>query len=127
MLRALAETVVEGVATSIPADVAILEHPGLRGGDPLDRLGRTAPRPLGDREPVVPTPDGGTQNGAGRDGAGELREVTVEVDGRRYEVKVKLPEAPCPRAGQHQGSDGGGRRSQERGLAPSWCRCKERS
>ena len=46
-IRALEEMVVEGVATTIPADLAILRHRGLPGGHPLDQVGGGAPRPVG--------------------------------------------------------------------------------
>ena len=45
MLRAIGETVIEGVATTLPADVAILSHPDFVSADPLDQLGRADPRP----------------------------------------------------------------------------------
>ncbi len=86
MLRALGETRIEGVATTIPADVAILSHPDFVAGqhstrwveERLDLSGVTRPDPTpappGDDEPRV------------------LREVTAEVDGRRYEVKLWVPD-----------------------------------
>jgi acetyl-CoA/propionyl-CoA carboxylase biotin carboxyl carrier protein len=85
MLRALEETVIEGVATTIPADVAILSHADFAAGlhstkwveDRLDLSGLVV-------EPVV--------HGAETD-AKVLRSVTTEVGGRRYEVKVWLPES----------------------------------
>ena len=43
MLRALEETVIEGVATTLPADVAILSHPDFADGGALDQLGRARP------------------------------------------------------------------------------------
>ena len=39
MLRAIEETVIKGVATTLPADVAILSHPDFVAGHPLDQLG----------------------------------------------------------------------------------------
>ena len=91
MLRALEETVVEGVATTIPADVAILEHPDFAEAkhstkwveDTLDLSGL-----------VVDT--GGLEAGrmaAAADGEERvLREVTAEVDGRRYQLKLWVPD-----------------------------------
>ena len=85
MLRALEETVIEGVATTIPADVAILSHADFAAGlhstkwveDRLDLSGLVV-------EPVVH---------GGETDAKVLRSVTTEVGGRRYEVKVWLPES----------------------------------
>ncbi len=98
MLRALGETTIEGIATTIPAEVAILEHEDFATGQHstnwveqrLDLSGVTGsadPEPAtaaeGEAEPTV------------------LREVTTEVDGRRYRVKLWLPEsaAAAPAAG----------------------------
>jgi len=88
MLRAIAETVLEGVATTLPADVAILEHPDFVAGEhstnwveqTLDLSGVVAaatvpPAPADDGEaPPVP------------------RDVTAEVDGRRYQVRLWVPD-----------------------------------
>ena len=46
-IRALEEMVVEGVATTIPADLAILRHPDFVAVDALDEVGRGEPRPVG--------------------------------------------------------------------------------
>ena len=86
MLRALEETRIEGVATTIPADVAILSHPDFVAvahstkwvEDTLDLSGLVA-------GPVLAEPE------AGDDGK-VLRDVTAEVDGRRYEVKLWVPD-----------------------------------
>ena len=84
MIRALGETIVEGVATTIAADLAILEHPDFIAvehstnwvEERLDLSGIAAP-------PAAP-PDAG-------DDARVQRDVDVEVDGRRYAVKVWVP------------------------------------
>jgi len=83
MLRALDETRVEGVATTLPADVAILSHPDFIAGthstkwveERLD-LGALGAQPQA--------------QGENRDGR-VRRAVTAEVDGRRFEVEVWLP------------------------------------
>jgi acetyl-CoA/propionyl-CoA carboxylase, biotin carboxylase, biotin carboxyl carrier protein len=83
MLRALDETRVEGVATTIPADVAILSHPDFIAGlhstkwveERLDLGALTS----------APASVDGEEDGRVR------RAVTAEVDGRRYEVDVWLP------------------------------------
>jgi len=85
MLRALEETKIEGVATTIPADVAILSHPDFVEAkhstrwveDTLDLSGVSA-APLG-VEPELSEPEK------------VLREVTAEVDGRLYQVKLWVP------------------------------------
>ncbi len=87
MLRALAETEVTGVATTIPAHLAILNHPDFIDArhstnwveQRLDLSG-VAPVPMG--------PEDGADDGEGR----VLREVTAEVDGRRYSVKLWVPD-----------------------------------
>jgi len=76
MLRAIEETVVSGVATTLPADVAILSHPDFAAAthstnwveQTLDLSSVTAE--------VGPEPD----------------PVTAEVDGRRYQVKLWVPD-----------------------------------
>ncbi len=88
MLRALDETHIEGVATTIPADVAILSHPDFIAAQHSTRWveerldlsgigGASAPAPQSSdpADPLV------------------LREVTAEVDGRRYQVKLWVPDS----------------------------------
>jgi acetyl-CoA/propionyl-CoA carboxylase, biotin carboxylase, biotin carboxyl carrier protein len=114
MLRALRETEIEGIATTIPADIAILEHPDFINvqhstkwvEDTLDLSGIAAP--------AAPEP---------AEGDGEeprvQRDVDVEVDGRRYQVRLWVPDVapqvvtgsaggrtsarPRPGAGSHHG------------------------
>jgi acetyl-CoA/propionyl-CoA carboxylase biotin carboxyl carrier protein len=88
MLRALAETEVAGVATTIPADVAILSHPDFIAATHStvwvqNRLDLSS----------LESPTAASAEATGDDGS-ELREVTVEVDGRRFEVKLKVPAGP---------------------------------
>ena len=93
MLRALDETVVEGVATTIPALDAILSHRRLRR--------RHATRPASSRSgstsserraaPAAPAASTAPRRACSR-------EVDAEVDGRRYPVKLWLPDA-APAAG----------------------------
>ncbi len=84
LLRAIEETQIEGVATTLPADVAILEHPDFVEGihstkwveEVLDLSGLKAEPTAGgtDEEPLV------------------RRSVTAEVNGRRVNVQLWLPE-----------------------------------
>jgi acetyl-CoA/propionyl-CoA carboxylase, biotin carboxylase, biotin carboxyl carrier protein len=87
MLRAIDETQITGVATTLPAHVAILSHADFAGAthstkwveDVLDLSGLTVtpdpgPAPADDEAPIVE------------------RDVTAEVNGRRYSVKMWLPD-----------------------------------
>jgi acetyl-CoA/propionyl-CoA carboxylase biotin carboxyl carrier protein len=111
-LRCLNEMVVEGIATTIPADIAILEHPDFAAVTHstkwveevlyLSHIG-TAPvgAPAGDDDtPLV------------------QRQTTVEVNGRRFDVKLWVPESAgvaasspakkkAPRAASGSGGAGG--------------------
>ena len=90
MLRAIGETVIEGVATTLPADVAILSHPDFVAGEhstnwveqTLDLSGV-----ISDGAGTAPAPD--TE---GESLPRVLREVTAEVDGRRYQLKLWVPD-----------------------------------
>jgi acetyl-CoA/propionyl-CoA carboxylase biotin carboxyl carrier protein len=98
MLRALDETVITGVATTIPADVVILSHPDFVAG-------RHSTRWVEDRVDLssVASPalvDPGTGAGGDGDEPRVLREVTAEVDGRRYQVRLWVPESSGPGPGR---------------------------
>ncbi|HXQ43947.1 MAG TPA: acetyl-CoA carboxylase biotin carboxylase subunit [Acidimicrobiales bacterium] len=105
MLRALGETEIVGVATTIPADLAILSHPDFIEArhstnwveERLDPSSFSSPAPTD--SPVL------TEEAEHR----VLREVTAEVDGRRYAVKLWVPETT-------QGPSGPGGRT---GLRPT--------
>jgi len=92
MLRAIGETVVEGVATTLPADVAILSHPDFVSAahstnwveQTLDLSGVTSAT---DAAPPGPPAAEGEEAGPR-----VLRDVTAEVDGRRYQVKLWVPD-----------------------------------
>jgi len=118
MLRALRETEVVGVATTIPADVAILEHPDFVNVEHstnwvetrLDLSGVKAPAP----PPGGPSPEGPNPE----DAAPRVqRDVDVEVDGRRYSVRMWVPRrAP----GARPGATG-----RPQGATARWpCRCR---
>ena len=87
MLRAIDETKITGVATTLPAHVAILSHADFAGAthstkwveDVLDLSEITggaleSPAPVDDEIPTV------------------QRDVTAEVDGRRFSVKLWVPD-----------------------------------
>jgi len=100
-LRALDETVVEGVATTISADQAILEHPDFQAAthstkwveDTLDLTGVRG------------------SSGASDDGKPTVRrDLGVEVDGRRFSVSMWVPNqaAAVARRRSSRSGDGGG-------------------
>ena len=95
-LRALHDTVVEGVATTIPADVAILEHPDFAD---VTHSTKWVEETL-DLSDVDATPAATEQNDDG-DAAENLveRATTVEVNGKRFRVKMWVPDAPAVVAG----------------------------
>ncbi len=87
-ITALDEMVVEGVATTIPADLAILRHPDFAAMehstkwveqtlDLSDATTPAAPASEDEAEPLVE------------------RRTTVEVNGKRFDVKMWVPEAPA--------------------------------
>ena len=102
-LRALSEMEVEGPATTIPADIAILEHPDFINVEhstnwveqKLDLSGVSAQSP----QPADASP--ATEGEPAR----VQRDVDVEVDGRRYRVKLWVPDvAPMVAGGAGAGS-----------------------
>jgi acetyl-CoA/propionyl-CoA carboxylase biotin carboxyl carrier protein len=87
-IRALQELVIEGVATTVPADLAILQHPDFHAvthstkwvEEVLDLSGVSA--------------SSGTPTTAGDDDAPLVqRNTTVEVNGKRFDVKMWVPES----------------------------------
>ena len=134
MIRALDEFEIDGIATTIPADLAILRHPDFVAGEhstkwvedrlDLSAVGAVAAAPATDADGEPPEPK-------------VRRDVDVEVNGRRFGVTVWVPESPGRRRG-------GRRRGRRQGLAPrpgarpaprpprpaaaTWrCRCRARS
>ena len=122
---------IEGIATTIPADLAILEHPDFAAGQALDQVGRGHARPLRRRAPR-PSPRRPSDDAEPK----VRRDVDVEVNGKRFAVSVWVPESAAgrrpPAAGAAGGPSppGGRRRVPARpwpARAPSPCRCRARS
>ena len=109
MLRALDEFEIDGVKTTIPAHNVLLAHDDFRAARPLDEVGRGRGRPAhvrgAGRDAAVGEPAGRRRRGR----ALVERTVPVEVDGRRFSVKVWLPDAPVAARGGPRGA--GPRRS----------------
>jgi acetyl-CoA/propionyl-CoA/long-chain acyl-CoA carboxylase, biotin carboxylase, biotin carboxyl carrier protein len=86
--RALGELEISGVATTVPAHLAILEHPDFANV-------RHSTRWVEDRLDLSTLRAGDDAGGVQPDDLPEprvLREVTAEVDGRRFAVKLWVPE-----------------------------------
>ena len=108
-IRALNEMVVEGVATTIPADIAILEHADFRA---VEHSTKWVEEKL-DLSNVDAAPAAAPAG----DGDAPLvqRSTTVEVNGRRFDVKLWVPESagvaaagPVKKKAARAGGGGGG-------------------
>jgi acetyl-CoA/propionyl-CoA carboxylase biotin carboxyl carrier protein len=94
-LRALGEFQVEGIATTIPADLAVLQHPDFVAGEHstkwveerLDLAATAEPAPI-----TYPESDAVLAEPKVR------RDVDVEVNGRRFAVSVWVPESQAAAA-----------------------------
>jgi acetyl-CoA/propionyl-CoA carboxylase biotin carboxyl carrier protein len=92
-IRALEEMVVEGIATTIPADLAILRHPDFAAMQHSTKWVEERLDLSGIAPPAAPV--------AAADQAEPLveRTTTVEVNGKRFDVKMWVPESPAVVAG----------------------------
>ncbi|MCC5953307.1 MAG: acetyl-CoA carboxylase biotin carboxylase subunit [Acidimicrobiia bacterium] len=107
-LRALREFRIAGIATTIPADIAILEHPDFVAAEHstkwveerLDLTGVSS----------APAPSDGA---ADEDEPKVQRDLDVEVNGRRFSVKVIAPESQLGAAAP-AGAAGGAKRKPRR-------------
>ena len=95
MVRALGETVVRGVSTTIAADIIILEHEDFVHARHStrwveDRVDLSA---IASDAATAPSATGPAGRVDDTEEPRVLREVTAEVDGRRYMVKLWVPEA----------------------------------
>ena len=92
-IRALDEMVVEGIATTIPADLAILRHPDFAAVTHSTKWVEEVLDLSGIAPPAPPAPTD--------DEAAPLvqRSTTVEVNGKRFDVKMWVPDMPMVAAG----------------------------
>jgi acetyl-CoA/propionyl-CoA carboxylase biotin carboxyl carrier protein len=118
MLRALRELEVEGIHTTIPAHLALLAHDDFKAGHHStkwveDELDLAALMPT-DADAAAAPADGDTEAPALVE-----RTVPVEVNGKRFSVRMWLPDAPVvaasggstrarPRPAQTAGGGGAG-------------------
>jgi acetyl-CoA/propionyl-CoA carboxylase biotin carboxyl carrier protein len=86
-IRALEEMVVEGIATTIPADLAILRHPDFAAVTHSTKWVEEVLDLSGVSAPVAP---------ASAEGEAPLvrRNTTVEVNGKRFDVAMWVPDQP---------------------------------
>jgi acetyl-CoA/propionyl-CoA carboxylase biotin carboxyl carrier protein len=101
LIRALEETEVEGVATTIPAHLAILNHPDFIEAKHSTRWVETN---IDWATVDVPKPASAPAAASGAEGddaeARVQRDVDVEVDGRKFKVRLWVPDiAPVVAAG----------------------------
>jgi acetyl-CoA/propionyl-CoA carboxylase biotin carboxyl carrier protein len=112
-VRALEELSVEGVATTVPADLAILRHPDFLAGRHSTRWVEQTLN-LSDVESGEP---GHVALAAPEAESKVRRDVDVEVNGRRFSVSVWVPESQLA-GGPSRGTSAGGLRTPGRGAAP---------
>lgn len=92
-LRAMRELEINGVATTLPADIAILEHPDFVA---IEHSTKWVEEVL-DLTGVRAAPAGG--GAPESDGPLVRRSVTVEVDAKRFDVAMWVPEVAAVAAG----------------------------
>ena len=109
-IRCLEEMVVEGVATTIPADLAILRHPDFAA---LEHSTKWVEEVL-DLTGVGGSTELGAPDRDDEAGPLVLRSTTVEVNAKRFEVKMWVPEvataatAAAKKRDRRGGSSAGG-------------------
>ena len=103
MLRALDETVIDGVHTTIPALRHILSHEEFKSGHHSTKW-------VEEKSGLENLVTGQLVLEGGQDGDKVLREVDAEVDGRRYQIKLWLPEKDLADPPSKSSSSGNGKR-----------------
>jgi len=93
-IRALEEMHVEGPATTIPADLAILRHPDFVAAEHSTKWVEERLDLSGVAAPTAPAPAAPSE--AEGEGAAPLvrRDTTVEVNGKRFAVSLWVPDTP---------------------------------
>ncbi|HKA94314.1 MAG TPA: acetyl-CoA carboxylase biotin carboxylase subunit [Acidimicrobiia bacterium] len=111
MLRALRELEVGGVRTTVPADVVLLSHPDFVAGNHSTRWVEEEVDPASLAGAVPQPAPVAADAGDEAEEATPLAERTipVEVDGKRFSVRVWLPETPAAGEGGAGGAPRGGR------------------
>jgi acetyl-CoA/propionyl-CoA carboxylase biotin carboxyl carrier protein len=115
-LRALRELQVEGVATTVPADIAILEHPDFAAVEHSTKWVEEVLDLSAIRSGAGPT---GLESDSDADGSEPKvrRDFDVEVNGKRFKVAMWVPESELVAAGRGGGARKPRRRSSNRPAA----------
>ena len=110
-IRALDEMEVVGVATTIPADLAILRHPDFQAVQHSTKWVEERLDLSGVAAPAAPAPTD--------DEAAALveRRTTVEVNGKRFDVKLWVPDTPMVAVAGAKAGAAGGRKPARAGGA----------
>ncbi len=119
MLRALRELEIGGVRTTVPAHVALLSHPDFVAGNHSTRWVEEEVDPELFTQ-LAREPEATTAAEAQAEAEGyplEERTVPVEVDGKRFSVRVWLPETPTGGDAGPGAGPGSGRRVSKPRLA----------
>jgi acetyl-CoA/propionyl-CoA carboxylase biotin carboxyl carrier protein len=122
MLRALEEFVIEGPTTLLGFHRALLDSPCFIAGETCLGLVESAElaeraQSIGARSPYTVTKVPSSSDGASR--ATRLEVVTVEVDGRRHEVRVQASAPPWAELGRRHKSRSKGLSAGESGAVIS--------
>ncbi|MEX2293830.1 MAG: acetyl-CoA carboxylase biotin carboxylase subunit [Acidimicrobiales bacterium] len=97
MLRALGEMRISGIATTIPADLAILGHADFAAAEHSTRWVETKLDLTGVRATQSPSAGADEQDKVQRD-------VDVEINGKRFAVKLWMPDVPIAVSGATAGA-----------------------
>jgi acetyl-CoA/propionyl-CoA carboxylase biotin carboxyl carrier protein len=114
MLRALRETEIEGVATTIPVDIAILSHPDFAA---VQHSTKWVEERLDFSTIVTPPRSPAASPDADEEVPRVERDVDVEVNGRRFQVKLWVPDI-APTVVRSSGGSAGPVRSARPRPAP---------
>jgi acetyl-CoA/propionyl-CoA carboxylase biotin carboxyl carrier protein len=95
MIRALGELEVEGIKTTAPAHLGLLAHPDFAAGNHSTKWVEDELDPsVYAGTAVAAAPPAVTDEDSAADAELVERTVPVEVDGKRFSVRVWLPDAP---------------------------------
>ncbi|MEY2475849.1 MAG: acetyl-CoA/propionyl-CoA carboxylase, biotin carboxylase, biotin carboxyl carrier protein [Actinomycetota bacterium] len=98
MIRVLQETEIEGIATTIPAHLAILDHPDFAAGEHSTKWVEERLDLSGVAAPPKPAAEEASEDGRVQ------RDVDVEVDGRKFTVRLWVPEVAAAQVGAGGGA-----------------------